>query len=303
MSKNINTTDIYKFDEHHQRLFNMDFDGVPDRSKGVKNVVAMQDLLSLTGKTAIVTGGARGLGLNVVNRLAEAGACVVIVDIAVDFAESAIEFFNSKNYSVKFIKTDIRDMDQIQAAVDFAVKEFGGLDILVNLATVYNYKHFFDFTEAEYDLCLDVILKATFFFTQIAGKQMEKQGTGGKIVNVSSVAAYSMESYEGRTTPYVAAKGGMLALSRSLTRELKPKGITINTVAPGGMVTSSGAHMSISGRMAPDIRALKDSFPKVPVADPDEVARVIYMMTTDVASYMHGADVVVDGGTRWCLTE
>jgi 3-oxoacyl-[acyl-carrier protein] reductase len=112
-----------------------------------------------------------------------------------------------------------------------------------------------------------------------------------------------MESYEGRLAPYVAAKAGVLAVSRSLTRELKPKGVHINVVCPGGMATAGGAHMSMSGKIPPEIRAMKDSFPTVPVGDPDEPARIIYIMCTEMASYMDGADVLVDGGTRWCLTE
>ena len=89
----------------------------------------MKDILDLSGKVAIVTGGSRGLGLCIVNRFCEAGASVVIADIAVEFAEAAVEYFSTKDYKVKFINTDVRYLPQIQAAVDFTVKEFGKVDI------------------------------------------------------------------------------------------------------------------------------------------------------------------------------
>jgi 2-deoxy-D-gluconate 3-dehydrogenase len=239
------------------------------------------------------------LGLTIVNRLAEAGAKVVIVDLAVEFADAAVAFFATKNYQVKFFKADIRDLKQIQAAVDFAVKEFGSLDILVNNAGLWVVKHYYDITEADWDLCVDVCLKGTFFFTQAAAKQMVKQGTGGRIVNTISVGAYSMETYEGCMSPYVAAKSGILGMTRSLSRELKPQGIAINCVCPPGMVTVGGGHT----RIPDDIQALKNTFPSVPVGDPDEVARVVCMVVSDVGVLFHGSDIVADAGTRWQLVK
>lgn len=282
-----------------QRLLGLDIYGgeiAGMKVQGGQNAKPMKDILDLSSKVAIVTGGARGLGFCIVNRLCEAGASVVIADIAVEFAESALSFFSSKGYKVKFIRTDVRDIHQIEAAVDFTVREFGKVDILVNNAAVWKMNKFFDLTEQTWDDTIDTNLKGTVFFTQAVAKQMAKQGHGGKIVNIASVAGLSMESAYGCLIQYVASKAGVIGISQSLARELKPLGININCVIPGGMLTPGAI---LSGMdISPEIRELSKNSPTAPVTDPDEVARVVYMMTTGVSDYMHGAVVVVDGGAR-----
>ena len=299
MADVIDSKDVYQFDEVYARLMQMDVEGIPGRTRGLKNAIPAKDLISLSGKTAIVTGGSRGLGVAIVNRLAEAGASVVIVDLADEFAEAAVAFFATKDYPVKYFKADVRDLEQIKAAIDFTVEEFGSLDILVNNAGLWVVKHYYDITEDDWDLVVDVCLKGAFFFTQQAAIQMVKQGNGGRIVSTISVGAYSMENYFGCMAPYVAAKSGLLAITRSLSRELKPQGININCVCPPGMATVGGGHT----KMPDDIRELASSFPSVPVGDPDEIARVIAMVVSDVGVLFHGSDIVADGGTRWQLTK
>ena len=288
---------LYTFDAVYQRLLGIDIHGADIHGmkiRGAENVRPMEEILDLSGKVAIVTGGARGLGFCIVNRLCEAGASVMIADIAVEFAEAAVEFFSSKNYSVKFIETDVRYLPQIQAAVDFTVEEFGKIDILVNNAAIWQMNKFFDLTEETWDDTIDTDLKGIVFFTQAVAMQMVKQGQGGKIVNVASVAGLSMESSYGLLTQYVAAKSGVVGISQSLARELKPLGININCVLPGGMLSPGAMHSAPS----PELRELTNDQPTAPVTDPDEVARVVYMMTTGISDYMHGATVVADGGAR-----
>lgn len=289
---------LYTFDPMYQRLLGMDINGIDMggmKVRGLKNAEPMADILDLSGKVAIVTGGSRGLGLHIVNRLCEAGASVVIADIAVEFAEAATAYFTEKGCAnIKFIKTDVRFIPQIQAAVDFTVAEFGRVDILVNNAAIWKMGRFFDLTEETWDDTLDVDLKGTVFFTQAVAKQMAAQGTGGKIVNVASVAGVSMESAYGLLTQYVAAKSGVVGVSQSLARELKPLGININCVLPGGMLSPGAIH----GAPTPELREYTKNFPTAPVTDPDDVARVVFMMTTGISDYMHGATVVADGGAR-----
>ena len=202
---------LYTFDPIYQRLLGMDINGMDMagmKVRGLKNAVPMADILDLSGKVAIVTGGGRGLGLCIVNRLCEAGASVVIADIAVEFADAAVAYFTENGCAnIKFIKTDVRYIPQIQAAVDFTVAEFGKVDILVNNAAIWKMNRFFDLTEETWDDTLDVDLKGTVFFTQAVARQMVKQGTGGKIVNVASVAGLSMESAYGFL---VAVRGGQV---------------------------------------------------------------------------------------------
>jgi NAD(P)-dependent dehydrogenase (short-subunit alcohol dehydrogenase family) len=289
---------LYSFDETYQRIIDFDVNGMNAgivNVRGGKNTIPMPELLSLEGKVAIVTGGARGLGFCIVNRLCEAGAKVVIADIAAEFAQAAIRFFETKNYTVKFIRTDVRYIPEIKAAVEFTVKELGKIDILVNNAAIFDERKLVTITEEQWDDAMDTNLKGVVFFTQQVVNQMIKQGHGGRIINVASIAGYAME--DGWLIQYVASKAGLIGISQSLNRELKPLGISVNCVAPGGMLTPGAMHMERFPR-DDDANASHS-----PVSDPDEVARVIYMLATDVSSFMIGAVIPVDGGGRLYITE
>lgn len=280
---------MYTFHEGYQKTLGIDIGGIPGMTKGVQGVPSMAALLDLTGKTAIVTGGAMGMGFCVVNRLCEAGANVVIADVADEYAEKALEYFASKNYAVKYCKTDVRDTAQIAACVEFTRKEFGGIDILVNDAAVWSHRTLDEMTEESLAEALDVNLKGTMFFVQAAAKVMEEQGRGGKIVNIASIAGCSNDPAP-LMFEYVASKSAVIAVSKSFVRALKPIGVNINCVVPGGMVTP-GAVNTVRSEAA---KAL--NVPPCPVGDPDEVARVVFMLATEISSFMHGAVVAVDGG-------
>lgn len=282
---------MYSFHEGYQKVLGIDIKGVPNMTGGVVNAKPMGDILSLNNKVAIVTGGAMGMGFCVVNRLCEAGASVVIVDVAEEFAENALAFFSKKNYPVKFIKTDIRSPLQIQAAVDFTVDAFGSIDILVNNAGIWSHRLLSEITEDSFQRMMDINLKGTLFFTQAVAAVMEKQGRGGKIINISSVAGLSMDPAP-IMFEYVASKSGVIALTKSLVRALKPIGVNVNCVIPGGMIAPG----AINTQRTESAQEICKSLPQTPVSDPDEVARVVYMLATDVCSYMHGATVTVDGG-------
>lgn len=285
---------MYSFHAGYQRVLGIDINGVPNMTVGAKKAKPMKDILDLSGKVAIVAGGAMGMGFAVVNRLCEAGASVVIADVAVEFAEQALEYFSSKEYKVKFVKTDLRYVDQIQAAVDFTVAEFGSVDILVNCASVWSHRLLSEITEDTWAEILDVNLKGTLFFVKAVAGVMEKQGRGGKIVNVASVAGLS-EDQAPVMFEYVASKSGVVAVTKSLVRALKPLGININCVVPGGMITPG----AINTQATEAALALRKNVPRPPTADPDEVARVAFVLTTGISDYMHGATVVADGGA--CL--
>ena len=280
---------MYSFHQGYQKVLGSDISGIPGMSNGIQNAKPMGELISLKGKTAIVTGGAMGMGLCTVNRLCEAGADVVIVDVADEYAEKALEYLSAQNYNVKYFKADLRDLKQIQAAVDFARKEFGKIDILVNNAAVWSHRTLEEITEDSWDEIVDVNLKACMFFTQAAAEVMEAQGTGGKIVNIASVAGLSADR-QPLMFEYVASKSAVIALTKSLAKKMKSINVNINCVVPGGMITP-GAINTVRSEAA---QALK--MPPCPVSDPDEVARVVYMLTTDISNFMQGAVVTVDGG-------
>lgn len=280
---------MYSFHEGYKRVLGSDINGIPGMTKGLRNERPMSEIIGLTGKTAIVSGGAMGMGLCTVNRLAEAGANVVIADVAEEYAAEALKYFEEKKLPVKFIKTDVRKPDEIQAAVDFTVKEFGEINILVNNAAVWSHRLLSEITEESLAEMMDVNLKGTLFFVQKVAAVMEKQGKGGKIVNIASIAAFSNDPAP-LMFEYVASKSSVMAVTKSLVRALKPLGININCVVPGGMITP-GAINTVRSAAAKTLEV-----PKCPVGDPDQVARVVYMLTTDISSFMHGAVVAVDGG-------
>ena len=285
---------LYTYDEKYKQIRGMDLK-IADGNKDLK------EILNLKGKTAIVTGGARGLGFHVVNRLCEAGEEVMIVDIALEFAEDALEYFSNKGYNVKFIKADIRYTSQINEAVDETMKVFGKIDILVNNAAIWRMNRFLEMTEETWDDTLDTDLKGSVFFCQSVAKKMVEKNIKGKIINIASVAGLSMESPYGFLAQYSASKGGLVSISQSLARELKPLGITINCVLPGGMVTPGAIHTE---GMDGSMQKVQEKSPKTPATrNPDEVARMVFMMCTDVAEFMHGSTIVVDGGARLMIQE
>jgi NAD(P)-dependent dehydrogenase (short-subunit alcohol dehydrogenase family) len=281
---------MYSFHEGYKKVLDIDLNGIPNMTSGVKNAKPMKDILDLSGKVAIVTGGAMGMGFCTVNRLCEAGAKVVIADVAVEFAEKNMEYLASKGCRVKFIQTDVRFPDQIQAAVDFTVKEFGSIDILVNNAGVWSHRLLHDVTEASWYELMDTNVKGTLFFVKAVTPVMGKQG-GGKIVNVASVAGLSVDPAP-VMFEYVSSKSAVIAVTKSLVRALKPIGININCVIPGGMITPG----AVNTEATDEAKAKRSGLRRTPTADPDEVARVVFMMTTEIARFMHGATIVADGG-------
>jgi NAD(P)-dependent dehydrogenase (short-subunit alcohol dehydrogenase family) len=281
---------MYAFHEGYQKILGIDVNGIPNMTGGVKGVKPMKDLLDLSGKVAIVTGGAMGLGFCTVNRLCEAGASVVIADIAAEFAEKNMEYLASKGYKVKFVKTDVRFPDQIQAAVDFTSKEFGPVNILVNNAGVWSHRLLHDVTEASWYELMDINLKGQIFFVKAVTPVMGKNG-GGKIVNIASVAGLSADPAP-VMFEYVSSKSAVIAVTKSLVRTLKPIGININCVIPGGMITPG----AVNTEATEEAKAKRSGLRRTPTADPDEVARVVFMMTTEIARFMHGATIVADGG-------
>jgi NAD(P)-dependent dehydrogenase (short-subunit alcohol dehydrogenase family) len=256
---------------------------------------------SMKTKTAIVTGGATGLGYCVVNRLAEAGAKVVIGGDDEAGGKKAESEFRAKGYKVSFRKTDVRNVDECYALTDFAVKEYGGADILVMSAATWSMYAFLDMPEAEYDRVVDTNMKGEYFMAQAAARQMVRSKTPGKIVLIASVA-YRASDCNGTAmmTHYNACKGGVVSMTKGIAKELKQYGVNVNCVAPGGMTTHgallNGAESGgLYGQEYLDIRSANGRLtPRA--TTPDEVALLVFAMCTDMANFMYGETVVADGG-------
>ena len=258
----------------------------------------------LAGKVALVTGGSTGLGFNVTYRLAEAGAKVLIASRSPEKGQLAQATLREKGLDVTWVQTDVSKVADCYAAVDAAVETYGGVDILVANAAIWNYFAFLDMPEEQYDAILDTDLKGEYFVAQAAARQMVKQGRGGKIVLVASVARHGKDQFNmAMMTHYNAAKGGVASLTRGMARELKQYGINVNCVAPGGMITMGAmvngmeSHAAYGAALAAEQVAGSGNTPST--FQPDQVALVIYAMCTHMSDYMFGEVFDVDGGVKY----
>lgn len=261
------------------------------------NNKSISQMFDLTGKTALVTGAAMGIGLAVAERLVEAGAAVVLADINAEKGREAAAAIRKLGRKAEFILADAGRPADIDKAVEFVVKTFGNIDILVNNAGIFPFSPALDVSEALWDKVLGINLKGAFLFAQKAAKKMAASGRGGRIVNIASVDGLHPT---GNLAHYDASKGGMVMLTRSLALEWARSGIHVNAVAPGSIATPGVSAMSTAGMNAEQMEAMVKAFnARVPMGragDPDEIAKVVLFLASDAASYMTGETVVVDGG-------
>ncbi|PRX96916.1 SDR family NAD(P)-dependent oxidoreductase [Paraburkholderia sp. BL25I1N1] len=262
------------------------------------NTKTLTSLLNLDGKTALITGAAQGIGEAIARRLAEAGAAVVICDINGNLAEKTAQSIRDTGARALAVKADVAHVADTQMAVDIALNQFGTLDILVNNAALVAPRPVMEIDEQLWNSVLDIDLKGVFFQAQAAARQMIAAGRGGKIINISSVDAVLPV---GGLVPYDSAKGGVAMMTKSLAKELGKYGITVNAVAPGGVATP-GANEAAPGIMAV-LGIAPEAIADIPVrstlgryAEPDDIAKVVYFLSTGLADYMTGAFVTVDGG-------
>jgi 2-deoxy-D-gluconate 3-dehydrogenase len=259
------------------------------------SVKTIGQLFDLTGKTALVTGGAAGIGFGIATRLAEAGARVVIADMHGVNAESAAAKLQAKGWRAHAVQADVRSAEGVKAMVEATVGAHGALDVLVNNAGIYPFAPVLSMTEAEWDKVIDVNLKGTFLCAQAAAKQMVAQGKGGVIVNIASIDAYHPSSVG--LAHYDASKGGVVMFTKSLALELGPHGIRVMAIAPGGIATEGTRANMVPGV---DIEALMKGFlARIPLGRmgvPDDIGRVALFLASDASAYMTGSTVFVDGG-------
>ncbi len=247
--------------------------------------------MSLAGKVAIVTGGNGGIGQAIALALAEAGASIVIDWVAHPEATEALERrILALGDQAIGVRADVSRVADLQALVDAAVRRFGRLDVMVNNAGIETRTSVLDTTEAEYERVLAVNLKSAFFGTQVAARQMVKQGGGGRIVNVSSV-------HEDWPMPgnaaYCVSKGGMRMLTRTAGVELAPHGILVVGVGPGAVATP----INVSTMKDPALmERLEAAIPIGRMARPEEVASVVAFLAGEGAAYLAATTVFVDGG-------
>src|SRR6478672_11066511 len=193
--------------------------------------------MKLENKVAIVTGGAQGIGEAIVRAFAAEGARVVIADVAQDKAGALAQDIGNNALAVRL---DVRDAASIDATVKAAVEQFGGIDILVNNAAVFDMQPLLEATEASFDRQFAINVKGLFFTLQAVAKQMVEQGRGGKIINMSSQAGRRGEAL---VTVYCATKAAVISITQSAGLALIKHGINVNGIAPGVVDTPMWEHV------------------------------------------------------------
>jgi NAD(P)-dependent dehydrogenase (short-subunit alcohol dehydrogenase family) len=254
---------------------------------------AWNELFDLNGKTAIVTGGAMGIGEGIARRLAAQGASVVVADLDASHGEATAKSLPKKGL---FLKTDVRDLGQVDDLVSRATRELGHVDILVNNAGIFPFAGILDVKPDLWDRVLGVNLRGAFFLAQAAARQMKRQATGGAILNVASIDALHPT---GQLAAYDASKGGLRMVTRSMALEMAPLGIRVNAIAPGSIATP-GASAATTLPPGVDASQLTERFlARIPLGrmgEPEDIARAALFLLSPAASYITGVTLVVDGG-------
>lgn len=247
--------------------------------------------MDLKGKVAIVTGGNTGIGASIVLELAKHGANIVIdYVINEEAAEDLEKQVLALGDQVIAVDADVSKIADLQNLVDAAVKAFGHLDIFVNNAGVETRTSVLDTTEAQYEKVLSINLKSAFFGTQVAAKQMIKQGNGGRIINITSVHEdWPMPN----NTPYCLSKGGMRMLTRTAALELAKYNILVTGVGPGAVATPINKSTMDNPEL---LHKLDSAIPLGRMAQPSEIAAAVAFLAGEGASYITAATLFVDGG-------
>jgi glucose 1-dehydrogenase len=254
--------------------------------------------MKLIGKKALITGSNQGIGQAIALRLAEEGADVVIDYVThPDTAKETVELAKKFGHRAVAVQGDISKVADTQRMVKESVEALDGLDILVNNAGVERRAPFWEVTEADYDLVLDVNLKGAFFTTQAFVQHRLAVKQPGKIINVSSVHEDLPFPH---FTSYCASKGGMKMVTRNLSIELAPYGITINNIAPGAIETPINTALLNNPAL---LKSLLDNIPLARLGKTSDVSGVAAFLASSDADYITGTTIVVDGGLTWNYSE
>lgn len=243
----------------------------------------------LAGRTAIVTGGGRGMGAAMCRRFAEEGAAILVANRTGDVAEQVAGDIRAAGHNAHALAIDIGTRGACERCVAAALERFGSLDILVHNAAVFPHKRLADLDDASLEETLAVNVKACFWLTQAAVPHMRKRG-GGRILVTSSVTGPRV-AYPG-LSHYAASKGAVNAFIRSAALELARDRITVNGVEPGFIAKPGRGIMSV-----PETRARIEKYiPLGAMGEPDDIAWAMLYLASDEARYVTGQTIVVDGG-------
>lgn len=240
----------------------------------------------LEGKVAIVTGGARGIGRAICDRLAAEGAALAIVDILLEVAEATASEFRAAGVNAKAYAANVANFADAEATVKAVVEDFGAVNILINNAGITRDTLILRMTDEDWDKVLAVNLKGTFNFTKAVARPMMK--TGGKIVNIASVVGRMGNAGQAN---YSASKAGVIGLTKTTAKEFAKKNIQANAVAPGYIITDMTGKLSEAAT-----NAFLQVIPMQRGGLPTDVANVVYFLCSPDSDYVTGQVINVDGG-------
>ncbi len=259
----------------------------------------INELLDLSGQTAIVTGGSRGIGFGIAYRLAEAGANVVIASLRADEMAKSVKELADKGWKVKGVHADVSKEEDVKNMMKFAAASFGSIDILVNNAGIFPSVPIMEMSKEDFEKVIAVNLEGVFLCTKYAGEQMIKQGKGGRIINISSIDAVHPSAIG--LAHYDASKHGVWGFTKNSALELAPHKIWVNAIAPGAIATPGVEEMreATSGKAVDMTKVLEAFLNKIPMhrmGEPDDIGKVALFLASDLSSYMTGEQIVADGG-------
>lgn len=247
----------------------------------------MSDKGRLAGKIAIITGGARGIGKAGVQRFAEEGALVVVWDVNQELGAAMVAEFSAKGLKVEFAQVDVTSFASTEAAAKAVIEKHGKIDILVNNAGITRDKTLLKMTEEQWKQVIDVNLTGVFNVTKAVAPYMVEKGYG-RIINTSSVVA--LYGNIGQSN-YVATKAGLIGMTKTWGKELGPKGITVNAVAPGYIETEM--ILTVPQNI---LDAIKADTPMRRLGKPEDIANAYLYLASDEASFINAHVLSVDGG-------
>ena len=245
--------------------------------------------MRLEGKIAVVTGAARGIGAACARRFAAEGAAVVIGDILEEQGEATAQSIRDAGGTAAFVACDTGDGPQARALIEETLSRHGRIDVLVNNAGIFTIADFLDVTEEDFDRVLRVNLRGYFLVGQAAARAMVEAGSGS-IINMSSVnGVMAIDTI----AAYVVSKGGVNQLTSVMSLALAPKGIRVNAIGPGTILTE------LSGSLLTDEAARRRVLSRTPmgrVGQPEEIAGIAVFLASDDSSYVTGQVIYADGG-------
>lgn len=247
----------------------------------------------LNEKVAIVTGAGRGIGAAIAKTLAAAGAKVAVNDLNPDRAERIVQEITAAGGEAVGISADISNKFQAVHLVEKTREKWGRIDILINNAGIEPVSSILKMDEWDWDRCMEVNLKGTFFMSQLVGRVMswENSERGGAIVNIASTAGVQLPLAD--RAAYCAAKAGVVGFARECAREFAQYGIRVNTVLPGIFETESTERLRQNNDL---MTRWQNEIPLSRLGQTDEIAQTVLFLCSNGASYMTGQTITIDGG-------